>query len=341
MTGNTKSLPDPYLEASSWFMKVEEGLSDLERRQFEAWIAASDAHPEIFAKVCAISSADLADMDAGQQADISVAPVARARTTSYWRNLALPAAAAVVLVAFVSAGLLFQPSSDRATGVEMAAVQISTQIDKLPRQAKLSDGSVLWVDAASSVKVDFGPEQRLIQLEHGGLYVSVVSMPDLPLTISSPDFTATAIGTAFEVQTHGPAPMVSVSEGVVEVADKTTDQVFRISRGMRATRTGEGEWVETPVPLVDIGTWRDNGLIFRMRPLSEVVDSLNRYRSERLIRVDPEIADMEVSGGFSLKQSDAAEVDRALALAAGAVTSSLENGDVLIAPAEPLIPSDE
>ena len=124
MTGNTKSLPDPYLEASSWFMKVEEGLSDLERRQFEAWIAASDAHPEIFAKVCAISSADLADMDAGQQADISVAPVARARTTSYWRNLALPAAAAVVLVAFVSAGLLFQPSSDRATGVEMAAVQM-------------------------------------------------------------------------------------------------------------------------------------------------------------------------------------------------------------------------
>ncbi|MFP3681703.1 FecR domain-containing protein, partial [Pseudomonas sp. SIMBA_041] len=83
------------------------------------------------------------------------------------------------------------------------------------RAFKLPDGSTLYVNANTQVKVDFSAQQRDIYLQQGQLYLEVAADKERPLWVHSGAAKVRVVGTAFDVRRGQRQLVVSVAHGQV------------------------------------------------------------------------------------------------------------------------------
>jgi transmembrane sensor len=83
-----------------------------------------------------------------------------------------------------------------------------------------------------------------------------------------------------------------------------------------------------PVDVAQVTAWRSGLLIFRDRPLSSVVDEVNRYRSGRIIILNADLKRRLVNGTFQINKLEnfVAQVQQLF----GVQATSLPGGVVLL-----------
>lgn len=280
-------------QAAEWVIRLGDPRLDAQdRRSFHDWLARSPLHREAY---------DFARATWQQLAalpDAAPAPAALpARGGSGWLRQGL-ALACVAMLALGGARYwygdpLLMLRADHVAGHGLRIVD-------------LPDGSRAELGPGSAIDVDYDAAQRRVTLVRGKAYFIARPAPDAgdrPFRVQAEDVTVTALGTEFSIaiRQHANAPQdvaVIVTEHSVRVATDDARQAvvdqgqavrFSTARGLSDVRAVDTEFRTA---------WRQGRLIFDDRPLSFVVDELNRYQRRQIVIRDRAVADRRISGVF-------------------------------------------
>lgn len=217
--------------------------------------------------------------------------------------LAASAMIATVALALLAGALMSRFSSDRGTTV------IATRIGE-NRAVRLADGSIVTLGGDSRVAVSFRPRERDIALLHGEAFFKVAHNPQRPFKVAAGGAVVVAVGTEFDVRRDTDRVIVDVVEGRVVVLPRSPALPIALLHAFRprlaAVSVGAGEQtsvdsmeIEPPSEMPDpenATSWQSGRLAFRMQPLGDVLQQVNRYSSKPIVIADPGIAAIKVTG---------------------------------------------
>jgi transmembrane sensor len=222
-------------------------------------------------------------------------------------------AAAVGVVAVLAPGLA-------------ATREFKTAVGEV-RSIPLDDGSVIWLNTASRVRVDYKPKRRGVTLLAGEALFEVAKDQARPFIVAARDADVRAVGTSFTVSRLPGRPVeVLVREGVVELARPRGEPAprLRLTAGaqawapetgaLRSTRAGEAAVARAM-------SWRSGMLDFDGVTLAEAARTFARYSDQRIVIEDPAVAQRSVTGLFA--STDPSGFARAVALSLNLRTRSV------------------
>jgi len=111
-----------------------------------------------------------------------------------------------------------------------------------------------------------------------------------------------ALGTRFIVRSDDRGGGVAVLEKAVEV--RSAGSLVRLEAGQSLDFDGHSLGAVRRND-ASVGAWQQGSIIAINRPLSELLADLSRYRSG-VLRCDPRIAQLKVSGAFPIDDTDLA-----------------------------------
>lgn len=184
------------------------------------------------------------------------------------------------------------------------------------REVLLADGTRVVLDTASAIDVHYSDRERRIVLRTGAILVT--SAPDTatihrPLLVQTEQGTATALGTRFSVRAGDGLSTVAVFQGLVELWPAKANMAgVSLQAGQRGTY---GSHAVHEVKLVEdsAAAWTQGRLVAERMRLADLVAEFNRYR-HGLLRCDEDVADLRVTGVYSLRDIDRSLDNLALSL---------------------------
>lgn len=167
------------------------------------------------------------------------------------------------------------------------------------RAAELADGTRLFLDTDSAVDVAFGAEERRLVLHAGKIMVTTgheAGPVRRPFYVDTPQGRLRALGTRFSVYAQGGRVEVMVFEGAVEVHPARSPAVTVLQAGQATTFSSAGAPPAQPGdPQGDL--WVQGMMLARHMRVGVLVAELARYH-RGVLRCDPAVADLVVSGAF-------------------------------------------
>jgi len=242
-------------------------------------------------------------------------------------------AASVAAIAIVGAGLswrVLRGGKDRYT----------SGIGEVRRIA-LADGSTMLLNTDTEVAVQLSMQQREIRLIRGEALFEVAHDKARPFIVRANDTAVRAVGTAFAVRVEPSQVDVTVTEGVVEVSDRTTaagsgpvapaaprPPVQRVAANerivIRRTRAPEIE----PIAIAAVNrqlAWREGMVSFDGDSLQTAVAEINRHNRRQIVIDDPLLGAKPIVGVFRATDLEGFSATAAAVLKARAVP----DGDVI------------
>lgn len=168
----------------------------------------------------------------------------------------------------------------------------------LPKEMTLADGSKVYLDRNTQVRVAYVQEERRLWLDKGQAYFKVKSNSYRPFYVHADTRLIKVVGTEFEVSRYDNHQInVAVHEGIVEVKATPKSSPAYLYAGSQATSTlANDSFVISSVNIDSVGSWRFGQLHFFERPLNEVIAKLKPYLDINIQISSPKIAEMKVSG---------------------------------------------
>ncbi|MBG6082952.1 transmembrane sensor [Rubrivivax gelatinosus] len=181
------------------------------------------------------------------------------------------------------------------------------------RTLVLPDGTRLQLASASAVDLRYDAGQRLIVLRAGEILVtSAHDAERRPLAVRTRHGLVRALGTRFLVRDLGAASRVAVYEGAVELQPAGGAAGQRLDAGQSARLADDGVTPGGPADEADTA-WTRGLLLADGRRVDELVAQIARYR-RGVLRCDPAVGALRVSGVFPLHDPDRALLNLTLAL---------------------------
>lgn len=286
-------------QAERWLARLQApDCGTDERVEFERWQAERPEHARAYAHAerlyqrSALLRADPALQAATRNARIRTAH-ARERNRSLRWGLSLAAAASLVLVA----GLVGWRNWNPVQSLGRYATEVGER-----RSIELHDGSTVLLDTNSAITVEYRRKQRDVTLQRGQAQFSVASQPDRPFIVHAGSGSVRAVGTEFQVRRIRDTVQVTLLEGIVAVnASPAPDGQARHTRlqpGDQLRFDARGLWARSDADLEVAQGWTRGELVFRRRPLRELIAEMNRHTRTKLRLGDPALGDLPVSGVF-------------------------------------------
>ena len=176
------------------------------------------------------------------------------------------------------------------------------------REVTLPDGSLVVLNALSTVEVTYEPGQRSITLVRGEAWFDVARNQARPFVVSAGHANVRAVGTAFAVQNTGAVVDVRVTEGIVEVrADRSSADTTRVDAGatVEVTPDAVGPVRRQGVDAIERQLqWRTGKIDLQGQTLGQAVDAFNRHVKRKLVIVDAHLADERLYGVFRLDDGE-------------------------------------
>ena len=275
-------------QAASWFARNHSDTDRADRKAFAAWQAVP-AHARAYAEFEQLW-ADLAQL---QQLNKPVA--LPQRKPSVWRP-ALAVAAA--LLCAIMATHIGAPRELYHTQVAAHAKGMHT--------LNLPDGSTLYVNANTRVRVEFTAYQRIVHLDKGQLYLEVAADKERPLFVQAGEANVRVVGTGFDVRRSQQQLVVSVAHGQVAFEPDAKSPVTLLGAQQRAIFSyAKGTLQQQTLTAEEVADWRSGHLSFRNRELVSLIDELSLYRPQAPLQVSNAVAHLKVSGNLDVNDPDA------------------------------------
>lgn len=287
-------------QAAAWVVRLEAGdLSDSEAVAFDVWLCATPENASAFDAALSVSrayavSADPVARELGLRRPARPAPNRRALVGA-------GVAAAAVTVAVVLAPQFGPPE------VESFATAKGER-----RSVRLSDGSTIDLNGGTRLTVSLARNGRQVSLHEGQAVFDVTHDAQRPFAVATGDRIVRVVGTQFDVRRLEGKVSVTVARGAVEVrpAEGAAGRAFRLHPGQRLEHV-EGQpasQVAAARPEEVLG-WRSGRLVYRERPLGEVIADLNQQFQTPIRVEDAALAATPISGVLVLDDQDAV-IDR-------------------------------
>ncbi|MEQ9772767.1 FecR family protein [Pectobacterium jejuense] len=220
-------------------------------------------------------------------------PIRQALLAPSSRRKVLQYGLGMVAVASLSSLLLNRhyPLSPLVSDVKTATAQ--------RQQVPLSDGSMLMLNARTAVDINVRPETpvRQVALHNGGLFAKIQPDTQRPFVIATGMGDIVALQSTINVRHESGGIHVGVLDNIAKITNHA-GQSLRL-------HAGQGVWFDrstlyqvavTPESETD---WLHGRLEVRDHSLASVISALRDY-TPGIIRLDPAIADLRVSGNFPL-----------------------------------------
>ena len=300
-------------QAASWFARNRNEASRADRKAFADWQAVP-AHARAYAEFEQLW-ADLAQL---QQLNKPLA--LPKRKPSLWRPALAMAAALLCAVLATSIG----------APRELYHNQVATHA-KGVRTLNLPDGSTLYVNANTHIRVDFSAHQRVLHLDKGQLYIEVAADKERPLYVQAGESSVRVVGTAFDVRRGQQQLVVSVAHGQVAFAPNGESPVTLLGAQQRASYNyAKGTVQSQSLSAEEVADWRSGHLSFRNRELASLVDELDLYRPGVIELASGPLEHYKVSG--NLNTADPLALVKALPALIPVKTVLLDSGKIRIEP---------
>ncbi|MCY1278938.1 Protein FecR [compost metagenome] len=275
-------------QAAQWFSRQRSGAVDpRESARFAAWLAEDAEHAAAYREIERL----WADFDELPR-PLLAQPLPRRRAR--WL------AAASLLFGVLLGGSLFW--SARLADPMLV-------LDSAPgeqREVALEDGSRVFLAGGSALRLDFSAASRDVRLLRGEAFFQVAHDAARPFLVHAGDSLVRVVGTQFAVRLEGRALTVAVKQGRVALrpslamADETL-----LGRGERARLDRpDGRLELAQLPAARVADWRDGMLVFRDRPLGELVGELSRYSDAPILLGNGQLARQRISGSVRIDRVD-------------------------------------
>lgn len=353
-------------QAAAWLAILsDEACTQEERRHFAHWLTRSNLHVDEFLRISALTrrlersqawpDVDIDQLVAQARSETKVAALSakfrfqqrEAPSHSPLRSLSPRAGrlgwgvrvATAATVLAVTALLAVQAPRwwhDRHT--------YETRLGEL-RSVTLEDGSIVELNAKSSIRARFTPNERHLDLLSGEAVFRVAQNHQRPFKVSTPFADIIAVGTQFNVDSRSNKTIVTVIEGKVRVEHRSQrsasdrmaplleqerekpakrDEVF-LTTGQQAVV--QPERATQQIARADpakVTSWTTRRLYFEDTPLSEAASEFERYSPRRIRIDDSTLADRRITGTFD--SFDPAALVKFLARYGDAAIVETDNG---------------
>jgi len=198
---------------------------------------------------------------------------------------------------------------------QLAASDHSTRTGEI-REIALPDGTRVVLGTATAIDLRFDAHERRLVLRAGEILVTTAPDPasaHRPFRVHSRQGSVEALGTRFIVRQEAEASRVAVFEGAVAVRPaRTPEAMVRVGAGQGTVFFADR--AQAPDAVADsAAAWTRGVLVAEDMRVADFVAELARYRPG-VLRCDPEVAELRVTGVFSLRDTDRALENLALAL---------------------------
>ncbi|NGX16044.1 FecR domain-containing protein [Wenzhouxiangella sp. XN24] len=277
-------------EAASWLALAQQrSLDDREAAELEAWRRHSEAHEKAWQ-----AALELQRMFDGVPAEIGAEVLGRHRRD---RRAVLKSLAVLAFAA--PAGYAAWLHAPRLTADYRTATGERHDVT-------LPDGSRLALNTASAVRLEFSAGERRLVLVEGEIMVSTNpdgARDERAFIVQTRHGTVRALGTRFTVRDLDDGrTRVAVFEHAVAVRPLGAAQAHRLDAG--GTLVFDAQQVFPSRGHDETGpAWSRGQLVSRNQRLEDFLAELSRYRPG-LLRCDPAVAELRLSGVFQLDDTD-------------------------------------
>jgi transmembrane sensor len=198
------------------------------------------------------------------------------------------------------------------------------------RTIRLTDGSLLELNAQSTVRVKFSKSARRVELLRGEALFIVAHNPTRPFRVAADNTVVQAVGTQFDVyRREGAATHVAVVEGRVQVFQEREQRTdpnpiypvtntsqsphltsavtsTLIAAGEEAQVTDDGRVIKSEQPdVTNAVAWRQRRIVFNSTTLADVVKEFARYSDFRIQVKGDALAQRRIRGSFHADEPQA------------------------------------
>ena len=172
------------------------------------------------------------------------------------------------------------------------------------RTLRLADGTLINLNTHSALDVRFDDKQRRIVLQEGEILVETGHNDPRPFIVETREGSMRALGTRFLVRLEDQGTRLSVLKSAVAAHPQATDeeQILREGQQVLMRREGLGPTLALK-PGAD--AWTRGMLVVDNARREDLVQELGRYRRGYL-GVEPQVADLRITGSFPLHDTDLA-----------------------------------
>jgi transmembrane sensor len=283
-------------EAADWTARIDRGpLSPGEEQSFQDWLNGDARAMGAFGRMRALALSSERARALGADFDPAAFVPAPSRYIPSRRTLlqAGSAIAATLLVGMAGTWEVLRQRGHFSTGKGETKV------------VALKDGSVVTLNTASEIVVNYSDTLRSVELVRGEALFDVAKNKARPFVVAAGDTSVRVVGTSFSVSRFDAAPIrVLVREGIVEVfkSGAANAKPLRISANTLAVAPPDNEDIAArAVPLAQVHramAWQDGQIAFEGETLAQAAAEFSRYSDTKIVIDDPALAKEEIAGLF-------------------------------------------
>ncbi|WP_460109869.1 FecR domain-containing protein [Pseudomonas sp. S3_H04] len=285
-------------QAANWYVQLhDEQVAEPERLRWQAWLAQSPEHQAAWRYVERVGQRFAPLQSESEAVSHTLRNSAR---TLISRRQSLKGL--LILAATGLAGWAVGRNTTLLDSIERLNADLSTGTGET-REATLSDGSRIWLNALSALNVRFDARQRLLQLRAGEVLIDTAKDLGRAFWVETEQGRMRALGTRFSVRQADRNTVLNVYEGAVEATNH--QGVSQVVQAGQQLVFSAGRLNIPTVADPSREAWRRGVLLADNLPLGELIEELSRYRPGHL-HCDPTVANLPVMGSFPLKDTDQA-----------------------------------
>jgi transmembrane sensor len=301
-------------EAADWAARIDRAaLSPEQERAFQAWLHADVRCAGAFYRMRALSLTTERARALGPDFDPAAFEPISDSILPFARRRLLQVGGAIAATALIGVGGAWEALRHRG---RFSTGKGETKV------VALKDGSVVTLNTASEILVNYSDDQRGVELIHGEVLFDVAKNKSRPFVVGAGDTSVRVVGTSFTVRRFDAAPIqVLVREGIVEVFKPAAKaRPVRISANTLAVAPlDDTDIAARPVPMAQLHralAWQGGQIAFEGETLAQAVAEFSRYSDTRIVIDDPALAKEEIAGLF--KATDPVGFARTIAISLNA-----------------------
>lgn len=295
-------------QAQAWFVRLNAAdVSAVEKAEHQTWLQADSMHRLAFQELQNLwdivgSFAEAPEIVAARKDVLrntapKVQPGMKSIVKRPWPVLAMAASLLIMVITATQFDGNFWNSSPPGDIYQTQVGERKTIV--------LADSSVVLLDTNTRLVTDYSQQRRRITLEKGQARFDVAHDAQRPFSVEAGEGVVTALGTTFVVRKTANDVLVTLIEGVVEVARQK--QLMTISHtpgdhediAQQLVYSKKGISKADIVDIPQVTAWQRGRLVFDNHSLPEVIAELNRYSDKKIIIADRSLRSIRVTGVFN------------------------------------------
>lgn len=281
-----------YEQAAEWYMLMQEQiLTEAQQTEFDIWLATSALHQEVWKNVT-MFDAKFQRMPKHvvaktvQELKLQNKPTGKLSLAFISILAALYAYQSIRQQDFLPEILSFDP-------IDIYKTEIGQQ-----QQIALADGSQIWLNSGTKIRVKYNDQQRRIDLTKGEIYIETAKdQMQRRFSVNTKHGDLLALGTVFNVYYTPERTILQVKEGAVRI--ETANHKKRQDIAAQHAAAFDDQQIYSAAYQATNLLWREQLFVVHSMSLKQFTAELSRYHKAKII-IDPALDHIAVSGSYSL-----------------------------------------